>query len=187
MDSATPLHDGGYGGPRLAVAAAVAMGPPIHVLGDVDHLVGFGILLGAGALALVAASLRSEKELAPAGAQQAGTLLDAVLHSALECFVCMDRHGRIVEFNDAAERTFGHRRDEALGRELATLIVPPELRDHYCAELREFVRGGDSQLFGQRAELVAIRADGSRFPIELTTTCVQGPDGPIIAGFLRDM
>ena len=40
----------------------------------------------------------------------------AILDSALDCIVTIDHEGRITEFNPAAERTFGYRRDEAVGR-----------------------------------------------------------------------
>jgi PAS domain S-box-containing protein len=43
--------------------------------------------------------------------------------------VIADESGCVVEFNPAAERTFGYTRQEALGRTLAELIVPPSLRE----------------------------------------------------------
>ncbi|MDQ3822825.1 MAG: PAS domain-containing protein, partial [Actinomycetota bacterium] len=54
--------------------------------------------------------------------------LGVYLEAALDCVVMADASGRVVEFNPAAERTFGYTREEALGRTLAELIVPPSLR-----------------------------------------------------------
>jgi PAS domain-containing protein len=51
--------------------------------------------------------------------------LSAYLDAALDCVVIADESGCVVEFNKAAERTFGYTREEALGRTLAELIVPP--------------------------------------------------------------
>src|SRR5688572_27883658 len=62
---------------------------------------------------------RAEQELRRSEARKA-TILD----SALDCIVSIDREGRITEFNPAAERTFGYRRDEVLGRQLADIIIP---------------------------------------------------------------
>ena len=53
----------------------------------------------------------------------------AILDSALDCIITMDADGRVVEFNPAAERVFGYTRAEAVGRELAELIIPPSLRE----------------------------------------------------------
>src|SRR6185436_14964179 len=51
----------------------------------------------------------------------------AMLEAALDCIVTMDASGRIVDFNAAAERTFGYRREEVQGESLGGLLVPPEL------------------------------------------------------------
>jgi len=53
------------------------------------------------------------------------------LDSALDCIITMDASGRVQEFNPAAERVFGFTRSEAVGRELAELIIPPRLRDRH--------------------------------------------------------
>ena len=66
---------------------------------------------------------RAEEELRRSEARKA-----AILDSALECIVTIDHEGWITEFNPAAERTFGYRRDEVLGRQLADVIIPPALR-----------------------------------------------------------
>src|SRR5687768_3355892 len=57
----------------------------------------------------------------------ARTWHQAMLDAALDSVVTIDEDGRIVEFNAAAERTFGYRAGEVVGRDMAELIVPPEL------------------------------------------------------------
>ncbi len=54
---------------------------------------------------------------------------DAILDVALDCVILMDASGRIVQFNPAAERTFGYTASEAVGHQLADLIIPPDQRD----------------------------------------------------------
>lgn len=53
----------------------------------------------------------------------------AIPDSALDCIITMDASGQVVEFNPAAERIFGYSREEAVGKELAKLIIPPSLRN----------------------------------------------------------
>ncbi|MFL5914017.1 MAG: GAF domain-containing protein, partial [Gaiellaceae bacterium] len=112
--------------------------------------------------------------------------LSAYLAAALDCVIMADASGRIVEFNPAAERTFGYRRDEALGRTIAELIVPPSLRERHTAAFARFVETGDESMLGRRLELIGMRADGGEFPVELALTQVEG-DPILICGALRDI
>src|SRR3954468_15222759 len=66
----------------------------------------------------------------------------AVLEAALDCVVTMDDGGRVVEWNPAAERTFGYARDEVIGADMAELIVPPHLRDRHRRGLARYLEGG---------------------------------------------
>jgi diguanylate cyclase (GGDEF)-like protein/PAS domain S-box-containing protein len=110
----------------------------------------------------------------------------SILDAALDCIVVMATDGSVVEWNPAAERTFGYPRREALGRELATLIVPPDLREAHRRGLARHVAGGTGHLLGQRLELDAVRADGSCLPVELTITRLDRRP-PLFVGYLRDI
>jgi PAS domain-containing protein len=57
----------------------------------------------------------------PAGARAEGAYAAAILDAALDAVVTIDHLGRVLEFNSAAERSFGYSRNEVLGRELAEL------------------------------------------------------------------
>jgi PAS domain S-box-containing protein len=113
--------------------------------------------------------------------------LRAVLEAALDCVVLADVDGVVLEFNPAACRTFGYRREQAIGRELAELIVPPELRARHRAGLRRFVRTGQARALDRRLELDGMRHDGSVFPVELTITRVSVPGRAVFAAYLRDL
>jgi diguanylate cyclase (GGDEF)-like protein/PAS domain S-box-containing protein len=115
-------------------------------------------------------------------------LKTAMFESALDCVITMDHEGRIMEFNTAAERTFGYQRNEVIGVELAEIIIPPSLRERHREGLRRLAEGGKSEILGKRLELSAMRADGSEFPVELTVTGVELPGRPpMYTGFVRDI
>jgi PAS domain S-box-containing protein len=97
-----------------------------------------------------------------------------------------DASGRVVEFNPAAERTFGYTREEAIGRTLAELIVPPSLRERHSRAFARFVESREQRLFGRRLELTGMRADGSEFPVELALSQVEG-EPLLICGAVRDL
>ena len=111
----------------------------------------------------------------------------AVLQAALDAVVAIDGAGRIVEWNPAAERIFGYRAEAALGREIAELIVPPELRDRHRAGLARHIAGGPPVLSGRRIEITAQRACGARFPAELTITRVTLDGEPLFVAYVRDI
>jgi PAS domain S-box-containing protein len=109
------------------------------------------------------------------------------VESAFDCIITMDAEGDILEFNPAAERTFGFRREDVLGHKLADRILPPELRAAHAAGLRRHAAGGAPRVLGQRLEMEAMRADGSRFPVELTISTLGDSTPPVYVGFLRDI
>jgi diguanylate cyclase (GGDEF)-like protein/PAS domain S-box-containing protein len=113
----------------------------------------------------------------------------AVLTSALDCVIAIDGNSRVLEFNPAAERTFGYRAADALGRELPELIIPPASRERHRRALARGLASADWRLLEQRIELVAMRADGSEFPVELSLALPQSTenDGPVFYGFVRDI
>jgi PAS domain S-box-containing protein len=112
--------------------------------------------------------------------------LSAYFSAALDCVILADASGRVLEFNPAAERTFGYSRDQALGRTLPELIVPPALRERHRRSFERFVKTRDQKVFGQRLELIGMRADGSEFPVELVLSQVEG-EPLVICGALRDL
>ena len=117
---------------------------------------------------------------------RAGEHLSAYLEAAIDCVIVADASGHIVEFNPAAERTFGYSREEALGRTMAELIVPPSLRERHTAAFARFVKTREGSMLGRRVELTGMRADGSEFPVELALSQVEA-EPVLICGALRDI
>jgi PAS domain S-box-containing protein len=111
----------------------------------------------------------------------------AILDAALDSVITIDHHGRVVEFNPAAERTFGYRSTEALGREMADLIIPPALRERHRAGFSRLLATGEQRMISRRLELTGMRADRSEFPVELTITRIDLPGPPMFTGYLRDI
>ena len=109
-----------------------------------------------------------------------------VLRASLDAIISIDAHGLVLEFNPAAERMFGYSRDEAIGAEMAELIVPAAMRDGHREGLRRLLRGEEPRVLDQRMELAAMRADGSIFPVELAITRMNGSHATY-TGFIRDI
>jgi PAS domain S-box-containing protein len=111
----------------------------------------------------------------------------AIVDSALDCIVTIDHEGCITEFNPAAERTFGYRRDEVLGKHLADVVIPPSLREKHRQGFARYLGTGEARVLGKRIEMTAVRADGSEFPVELAITRIPLEGPPSFTGYLRDI
>jgi PAS domain S-box-containing protein len=128
-----------------------------------------------------------ERAQSDASLRQSEARKAAMLDAALDGIVTIDHEGRITEFNPAAERTFGYREDELLGRPMAEAIVPPSLRDRHRQGLALYLAGGDARVLGRRLEMTAMRADGSEFPVELAITRIPLDGPPSFTAYLRDI
>jgi diguanylate cyclase (GGDEF)-like protein/PAS domain S-box-containing protein len=122
---------------------------------------------------------------------ESGAHAGAILDAALDAVITIDHLGHVREFNRAAETSFGYTKAEALGRELATLIVPPEFRDAHRRALARWTEQGPGpgagNLLGRRIEVRALRKDGSEFPAELAVTRVDLPGPPLFTACIRDV
>ena len=99
----------------------------------------------------------------------------------------MDSAGCVRDWNPAAERVFGHRRADVLGKELAELTIPGALRDAHRNGLRRYLETEEPSILDRRLELSALRSDGTEFPIELTVSRVTGAEPPLFVGFVREL
>ena len=121
----------------------------------------------------------------PAGTLEA--LSRTFLDSALDCIITMDATGRVQEFNPAAERVFGFTRSEAVGKELAELIIPPRLRERHREGLARYLKTGEGPLIGKLIEIEALRRDGSEIMVALAINATQVNGSPIFTAYLRDI
>ena len=110
----------------------------------------------------------------------------AILDAALDCVITVDERGAVLEFNAAAERVFGYPAADAVGADMAELIVPPSLRALHRAAFAQYLQTEQARVLGRRLELTAMKSDGSEFPVELTITRIKVPGPPKFTGYIRD-
>ena len=91
-----------------------------------------------------------------------------IIETASSAYVAMAADGHVTDWNERATETFGWTSDEAIGRRLSDLIVPPDSREAHEAGLRRFAATGTGPLIGRRVEVTALDRSGRRFPVELT-------------------
>ena len=111
----------------------------------------------------------------------------AILETALDCIITINHEGKVVEFNPAAEQTFGFSRAQIVGRELAECIIPPGQRQRHRRGLAHYLATGQESVLGRRLEMQGVRADGSEFPVELAVTRIPTDGPPLFTAYLRDI
>ena len=136
-------------------------------------------------VSLALASL--ERDRAEKAVRDSEARKSAILEAASDAIITIDHEGKVIEWNPAAERTFGTPRAEAIGREMAELIIPPSLRESHRRGLAHYLKTGESTVLRRRVEFSALRADGTEFPVELYITSIPGEGSPMFTGYARDI
>jgi PAS domain S-box-containing protein len=114
--------------------------------------------------------------------------LEAVIETALDAVIVVDDDMRVVEFNAAAEHIFGYTRAEAVGHDLAELIIPSRFVAAHMAALRRYRETGLRTIVGTGLKrLLARRKDGSQFAVELSISSTQIGRREIFVSYLRDI
>jgi PAS domain S-box-containing protein len=109
----------------------------------------------------------------------------AVHEASTDAIVAMSADGRVLDFNAAAERAYGFRADQVVGMLFAEFAVPQDRRAAFQAELARWAKA-EGRIVEFRTEHVGLRADGSRFPLELTVSRLDGGTASY-AAFIRDL
>lgn len=110
----------------------------------------------------------------------------AVVDAAVDGIIIIDERGRVETFNAGAERIFGYRADEVVGRNVSMLMPEPDASRH-DDYLRHYTSGGDARIIGIGREVVGRRSDGSLFPMELAVGEAEGQAPRRFAGIVRDI
>jgi len=110
-----------------------------------------------------------------------------ILGTAFDAILSIDNTGKVHEWNSAAERMFGYRRAEAVGRSMDELIVPLEARQHHLSGPADDLIAGVGSLIDRPFELMARRADAKEIPVELAITRVPASAPPTYTVTIRDL
>lgn len=110
----------------------------------------------------------------------------AVLDSIVDGAITINEDGLMEAFNSGAERIFGWRADDAIGRDVGILMPEPE-RSRHPSCIARYLQTGIAKVVGKTREVTALRKDGSTFPMELSVTHVRGHSGRLFVAVVRDI
>lgn len=144
----------------------------------------FALLL----VGLLLAAAGERRRLSDEALQGVERLRSAMMRTALDAIVVMDEAGVTLEFNPAAQQIFGYTLEEARGKLVADLIIPPSHREAHRFGLEHFLKTGEGPIIDKHIDdMTGIRKDGSTFPVELTVCEIHISGTQIFFGFLRDL
>jgi PAS domain S-box-containing protein len=178
--NALPPFEASTGGDQSWVILALGF----IISGLMAGLLGLQAGLRARALGLVeqrTAALRS------ALAQRASSeaRMRAVFDHALDAIITIDSRGTVQSFNPAAERIFGWRGDEVIGRNVNMLMPSPD-RERHDGYLDNYLGGGTPRIIGIGRLVTGLRKDGSTFPLDLGVSEMPIGNERFFCGIVRD-
>lgn len=109
-----------------------------------------------------------------------------LLEAAPDAMVVVNKAGDIVLLNVQAEKQFGYSRDELVGQPV-TNIIPDGFAERLVADDLRSAEDALAQVIGTGLELIALRKNGSEFPIEIMLSPLASPDGILVTAAIRDI
>ncbi|MBF0154113.1 MAG: response regulator [Magnetococcales bacterium] len=114
--------------------------------------------------------------------------LKSVLESALDAIVTIDKNGRMVDFNPAAEKLFGFEREQMLGKPIVDTIMSPQAREgHLSVFTRRVASGEEAAKLKRRIEVQGLRRDGLMIDLEMALTSLINDGQLFFTGFMHDI
>jgi PAS domain S-box-containing protein len=132
-----------------------------------------------------------QREFVSIQAENSATQFKSTMNAAFDAIIVMDKNHRVVNFNAAAEATFGYKHQDIVGLDLLDLIIPTRHRAAFKQSFEPYINTSQGPLIGQRTEIEARHQDGHEFPIEVAITkekfLVGDSSSVTFVGFIRDI
>ncbi len=109
-----------------------------------------------------------------------------LLEAAPDAMVVVKPGGEIVLLNVQAEKQFGYRRDELVGKRVKS-IIPEGFAERLIADGTRTAAEALAQQMGTGLELYGRRKDGSDFPIEIMLSPLESAEGILVTAAIRDI
>lgn len=110
----------------------------------------------------------------------------AIFETAVDAIVTIDERGMLERFNPAAERLFGYREEEVVGKNVS-MLMPSPYRDMHDTYLARYLSTGERRVIGSGRQVIGLRKDGSVFPMDLAVAEMRVGDKRMFTGIVRDI
>ncbi|MDT3401472.1 PAS domain-containing sensor histidine kinase [Mucilaginibacter terrae] len=113
-------------------------------------------------------------------------LLTAIIDNAIDGIITIDERGNIESINPSACKLFGYAPDEVVGKNVSSLMPPPD-KQHHDEYINRYQQTGRAHIIGIGREVKGLRKDGTVFPFRLGVSEVQYSGRKIYTGFIHDL
>ena len=118
--------------------------------------------------------------------QEANKRLRSVVDYVVNGIVTIDESGIVASWNRSAERIFGYTSEEMIGQNVSRLMPEPH-RSHHDSHLDSYLQTGIGKVVGNIREMVAVRKDGTVFPIDIAVSEFMLQGKRLFTGIIRDI
>jgi PAS domain S-box-containing protein len=118
--------------------------------------------------------------------KRADDWINSLIDVTQDAVISINRQGRIVRFNPAAERMFGYSQAEVQGRKV-NLLMPQPYADEHDSYITRYEETRVPHAIGRIRTVTAQRKNGEPFPIELSVTEIDTDNDVHYAAFIRDI
>ncbi len=113
--------------------------------------------------------------------------MQTIIKNAPDGVIVVTSKGNVVKWNPAAEKIFGWKEEEVLGKVLNEVIVPEEYRQLYVSEMKNFLKQGSSPVLNTPMMQKVLRKNSTPITVEFAVSPVQIKDDFLFIGFVRDV
>lgn len=110
----------------------------------------------------------------------------SLVRSAHDGIISMDRSGKVILVNEAAEQMFGYSAGEIMGKAM-TMLIPEKYRASHNLGTNRFFETGETSIIGKTVEMEGLRRDGQTFPLELSLSASGVGGNLLVTGIIRDI
>ena len=110
-----------------------------------------------------------------------------IMNSSLDAIVCINTTGVITVWNLQAEKMFGWKEEEIIGKTLAETIIPGQYRERHRQGFNHYLNTGEGPILNTLIEITALNQSGKEFPVELAIIPIKQGKYDFFCAFIRDI